>query len=133
MLTFFLILHLLIAAALVGVILLQRSEGGGLGIGGGGMDGVMSSRETANFLTRLTAILAVAFMASSLLLATLVEDRRDARSIIDTPIAGDNEDAIVDENPVDIKVLPPTDGIGPKNDDRSGASLPEVPIDDPSS
>ncbi|MEC8026018.1 MAG: preprotein translocase subunit SecG, partial [Pseudomonadota bacterium] len=59
--------HLMIAAGLIVVILLQRSEGGGLGIGGGaggGMGGFMSARGTANLLTRTTAILAAAFMAT---------------------------------------------------------------------
>ncbi len=47
-----LVLHLMIAAALVGVVLIQRSEGGALGIGGGGGGGFMSGRGAANFLTR---------------------------------------------------------------------------------
>ena len=58
-------IHLMIAAALVAVVLLQRSEGGGLGIGGGGsggMGGFMSARGTANLLTRATAILAACFL-----------------------------------------------------------------------
>ena len=58
MTTILLILHLMIAAALVGVVLLQRSEGGALGIGGGG--GFMTGRGAANFLTRVTASLAAA-------------------------------------------------------------------------
>lgn len=68
-----LIIHLLIALALIGIVLLQRSEGGGLGIGGGGgggggggMAGFMTGRGTANLLTRLTAILAALFMISSI-------------------------------------------------------------------
>jgi len=68
MTTILLTIHLLLALALVGVVLIQRSEGGGLGIGGG-MGGLMSGRGTANFLTRATAILAACFMASSLFLA----------------------------------------------------------------
>lgn len=71
--TLLLIIHLLIALALVGVILLQRSEGGALGIGGGssggGMGGMFSARGTANLLTRTTAVLAVMFITTSLLLA----------------------------------------------------------------
>ncbi len=66
-----LIIHLLIALALIGMVLLQRSEGGGLGIGGGGgggggMGGFMTGRGTANLLTRVTAVLAALFMISSL-------------------------------------------------------------------
>jgi preprotein translocase subunit SecG len=66
-----LVIHLLIAVALVAVVLIQRSEGGGLGIGGGGGGGVMSVRGTANLLTRITAVLAACFMATSLTLAIL--------------------------------------------------------------
>lgn len=62
-------LHIILAIALIGVILIQRSEGGGLGIGGGG--GVMTSRGAANLLTRVTTWLGGAFMATSLLLAIL--------------------------------------------------------------
>lgn len=70
-----LVIHLLVAVALVAVVLIQRSEGGGLGIGGGGggggMGSFMSVRGTANLLTRVTAILAACFMATSLTLAIL--------------------------------------------------------------
>ncbi len=55
MATVLLVVHLLIAAGLVGVVLLQRSEGGALGIGGGGGGGFMTGRGTANLLTRATA------------------------------------------------------------------------------
>jgi preprotein translocase subunit SecG len=70
MITVVLVVHVLIAAAMVGVILIQRSEGGALsGLGGGTMGGLMSARGTANLLTRATAILAGCFFATSLLLA----------------------------------------------------------------
>src|SRR2546429_8347859 len=52
------VVHVLIAIALVGVVLLQKSEGGALGMGGGGMSGFMTGRSTANLLTRTTAVLA---------------------------------------------------------------------------
>jgi preprotein translocase subunit SecG len=65
--TVLLVIHLMVAAALVGVVLLQRSEGGALGIGGGG-GGFLTGRGTANLLTRVTAALAAAFFATSLLL-----------------------------------------------------------------
>ena len=58
MITVVLVIHLLIAVALIGVVLLQKSEGGALGMGGGGMSGFMTGRSTANLLTRTTAILA---------------------------------------------------------------------------
>jgi len=85
--TVVLVIHLLIALALVGVILIQRSEGGGLGMGGGGggggMGGFMSSRATADLLTRTTAILAAGFMATSLILAIMASQGKDQGSILD--------------------------------------------------
>ena len=85
--TIVLIVHLLIALALVGVILLQRSEGGALGIGGGGFGGLMSGRQSANLLTRTTAVLAACFMATSMLLALLASHGSGPRSILDQPVA----------------------------------------------
>jgi preprotein translocase subunit SecG len=67
---------------MIGVVLLQKSEGGGLGIGGGGGGGFLSSRGTANVLTRATAILAATFFATSLLLSILAGWDRKPRSII---------------------------------------------------
>ncbi|MBY0531163.1 MAG: preprotein translocase subunit SecG [Xanthobacteraceae bacterium] len=69
--TTLIVLHLLIVLALIGVVLLQRSEGGALGIGGGGGGGFMSNRGTANVLTRATALLAAGFFLTSLLLSIL--------------------------------------------------------------
>ncbi|MDF1720267.1 MAG: preprotein translocase subunit SecG [Minwuia sp.] len=78
-----LVIHVLIAIALTGVILMQRSEGGALGIGGGG--GVMSTRGAGNLLSRSTAMLAVAFFATSILLAILTGNRGEPDSIISAP------------------------------------------------
>ena len=83
-----LVVHLLLALALIGVVLLQRSEGGGLGIGGGGgggggMGGFLTGRGTANLLTRTTAILAACFMATSLLLTILAGSSSERGSIVD--------------------------------------------------
>jgi preprotein translocase subunit SecG len=72
MTTVLLIIHLFVTLALIGVVLIQRSEGGGLGIGTSqGMGSFMSGRGTANLLTRTTAILATVFMALSLTLALM--------------------------------------------------------------
>src|SRR3977135_2943031 len=84
MITVLLILHLMIAASLVGVVLLQKSEGGALGIGGGG-GGVMSGRGSANFLTRVTAGLAAAFFATSMLLTLLANRTERMPSVFDAP------------------------------------------------
>ncbi len=69
--TVIVVIHLLIVLALVGVVLIQRSEGGGLGIGGG--SGFMSARGAANALTRTTAILGAAFFATSLILGIMAQ------------------------------------------------------------
>ena len=74
------VIHLMLVLALIGVVLLQRSEGGGLGIGGGG--GFMTSRGTANVLTRATAILAGLFFLTSLGLSMLAGVNRAPTSII---------------------------------------------------
>jgi preprotein translocase subunit SecG len=67
--TVIIVIHLMVVLALVGVVLLQRSEGGGLGIGGG--SGFMTARGAANALTRATAILAAAFFVTSLALSII--------------------------------------------------------------
>ena len=68
----FLIIHAILAIALIVVILLQRSDGGALGgIGGGNFSGMLTGRSSANFLTKLTAVLAAMILANSLLLAIL--------------------------------------------------------------
>ncbi len=88
MITVLLVIHLFVAIGLVGVVLLQRSEGGALGIGGGGgggMGGFLTGRGTANLLTRTTAILAAVFLLTSLALARLAGGERVTRSIIDQP------------------------------------------------
>jgi preprotein translocase subunit SecG len=86
MATVLLIIHIMLALALIGVVLLQRSEGGALGIGGGGGGGgFMSGRGAANFLTRATAGLAAAFFATSLILALIAQPVQ--RSILDVPQA----------------------------------------------
>jgi preprotein translocase subunit SecG len=76
------VIHLMIVATLIGAVLLQKSEGGGLGVGGGG--GFMSSRGTANLLTRTTAILAAGFFLTSLFLSWHASLGRKPTSILDT-------------------------------------------------
>jgi preprotein translocase subunit SecG len=85
MLTFIIVIHLMIVLAMCGLVLLQKSEGGGLGIGGGGGGGFMSSRGTTNVLTRSTAILAACFFATSLLLSVIAGWNRNPTSILNRP------------------------------------------------
>jgi preprotein translocase subunit SecG len=79
--TVLIVIHLLIVIALVGVVLLQRSEGGALGIGGGG--GFMTGRGQANALSRATAILGALFFATSLVMSIIAGWSRAPRSIVD--------------------------------------------------
>src|SRR5215470_1056185 len=84
MLQIVLVIHLMIAAALIAVVLMQKSEGGALGIGGGGMSNFMTGRGTANVLTRTTAVLAGCFMLTSVLLVVIPRLGTQAPSIIPT-------------------------------------------------
>jgi preprotein translocase subunit SecG len=77
------VIHVAIAVSLVGVILLQKSEGGALGMGGGGMSGFMTGRSTANLLTRTTGFLAIAFFVTSVMLVVLSNRTSAPRSLID--------------------------------------------------
>ena len=79
--TVIIVIHLMIVSAMIGLVLLQKSEGGGLGMGGGG-GGFLTSRGTSNVLTRTTAILAGIFFATSLLLSILAGLERKPRSIL---------------------------------------------------
>jgi preprotein translocase subunit SecG len=80
--TVVIVIHLMIVLGIIGLVLLQRSEGGGLGIGGGG--GFMTTRGTTNALSRTTAILAAAFFATSLMLSWLAGHDRRPTSILNT-------------------------------------------------
>ncbi|MES2498394.1 MAG: preprotein translocase subunit SecG [Pseudomonadota bacterium] len=84
--TFLLVVHIIVATALVGVILVQRSEGGGLA-SGGNAGGLMSARGAADFLTRTTSVLAGIFVVLSIVLAALASVER-APSTIDTSLVG---------------------------------------------
>ena len=101
-----LIIQLLVAIALVAVILLQQSEGGALGVGGGA-GGMMSGRGAANVLTRTTMILGALFIGNSILLAIVVGVNSEGQSVFER-----NLDAVLPTVPADE--LPadgvPTDG-----------------------
>jgi preprotein translocase subunit SecG len=81
MATVVLVIHLMIAAALVAVVLLQRSEGGALGMGGGGTGGFLTGRGTANLLTRATGVLAACFFFTSIVLTIIAQRSVAPRSV----------------------------------------------------
>jgi preprotein translocase subunit SecG len=97
------VIHLMIVATLIATVLLQKSEGGGLGAGGGA--GFMSSRGTANLLTRTTAVLAVGFFATSLFLSWYASYDRKPSSILGTTPASQSQPS----GPA-APVAPPTSG-----------------------
>lgn len=104
MLLIVLVIHVLISLALVGVVLLQRSEGGALGIGGGsgGGGGLMSGRSAGNVLTKSTGVLGGAFMATSILLAILAGRDGGSGSFLDEPAP-----------PAQTETAPPEEPRGP--------------------
>lgn len=120
--TVLIVIHLMIVVALVGVVLLQRSEGGALGIGGGGGGGnFMSARGAANALTRTTAILAAAFFATSIGLGVL--SGVEGGSVLDN-IPVQNQDGGTGEGILDQ--LPGAEGL--QLGGEEGSSEPTVPI-----
>jgi preprotein translocase subunit SecG len=104
MFAFLLIVQTLIAASLVGVILMQRSEGGGLGVGGSS-SGFMTARGAADFLTRSTAVLGGLFIVLSIVMAAIAGATRTPTKI-DTSLAG--KTATVQQQPVQPAPAQPT-------------------------
>ena len=104
-----LIVHVLIALALVIMVLLQRSEGGALGMGGGNSGGgLMSGRAAGNLLTKSTGILGAVFMISSISLAILAGANSSNRSLFDKP--------------------PPVGASVPAQEEQPAAPQPTVPL-----
>ena len=122
--TVLLVVHLMIAASLVGVVLLQRSEGGALGIGGGGGGGFMSGRGTANLLTRVTAGLAAAFFATSIGL-TLMANQGSS-----TPSGSvfDRVQVPAPSVPAKDGAAVPTPASAPADPTKAGATIPAAPV-----
>ncbi len=103
--------HLLLALGLIGVVLLQRSEGGGLGLGGGGGGGgIMSGRSAASALSKVTWILAVAFIITSLGLTVLAARNSAGSSVVDRiGIPDTAEDNLLAPLGDSESLLPPTE------------------------
>jgi preprotein translocase subunit SecG len=101
--TVVIVIHLMIVAVLIGAVLLQKSEGGGLGMGGGA--GFMSSRGTANLLSRTTAVLAAGFFLTSLFLAWIAGSDRKPSSILGSTPASQSQPA-----GGAVPITPPTSG-----------------------
>ena len=121
-----LIIHLLLALSIIGLVLLQRSEGGGLGIGGGsgGMGSFASAASTANALTRATGLCAAAFFVTSLTLAVLAGSNTSSKSLLETldnvPVAVDTMEQTSDNK------LPEAKASG--SDSLGSNKTPSAPI-----
>lgn len=111
-----LIVHLILALCLIGVVLLQRSEGGGLGMGGGG---AVSARGAATALGKVTWVFAIAFIGTSLTLTVLAARNTTDSSVIDRlgiEAPEENDDGL----------LPPAENLLPPSGDGSPLSPPPV-------
>jgi preprotein translocase subunit SecG len=133
MLTVIIVIHLMLVLALIGVVLLQKSEGGGLI---SSTSGFLSSRGTANVLSRTTALLAAGFFATSLVLSWLASFQRHPASIINTgppgqeapggaPAPAGSAGGILNELQKGIPGLPANRGAGPTP--APAPSGPQVP------
>ena len=117
-------IHLILALALLGIVLLQRSEGGGLGLGGGGGggDGIMSGRGAATALTKITWVLAIAFIITSMSLTIIASRNANSSSIFDR-LGNESQSEEIDTD----ALLPPTDELLPP---VKGEEAPLVPSAD---
>lgn len=124
--------HLILAVLLTGVVLLQRSEGGGLGMGGGGGGGgVMSGRQAANALTRMTWILGVAIFCTSLALTVIAARQASTGSIMDQiGVTGGDQPATPALPNMPLYTPPPATGgnpLTPPAPDAPEAAAPVAP------
>jgi len=115
MATVVLTIHLLLALTLIVVVLLQRSEGGGLGIGGGGGGGIMTGRGAATALSKITWVLGIAFVVTSVVLTVIAARDAGTTSVVDQPLS----------TAPAVPGAPATPGLG-------GDLLPPIPADGPS-
>ena len=131
MFTFLLVVQTLIAASLVAVILMQRSEGGGLGVGGSS-SGLMTARGASDFLTRTTAILGALFVILSIVLAAVAGVSRQAATV-DTSLVNQSAPAPVAPAPLQPSAPladPAAPGAAPAggNQDAGNEAAPTAPL-----
>jgi len=119
--TFLLIVQTLVAVTLISVILMQRSEGGGLGVGGSS-SGFMTARGAADFLTRSTAVLGGLFIVLSIVMAAIAGATRQPTKI-DTSLAGKLPSATQRSQPAPPQPVP-----GPATAPNQNQQAPAVPL-----
>ncbi|MBZ8118879.1 preprotein translocase subunit SecG [Roseovarius sp. LXJ103] len=103
-----LIIHLLLALSLIGVVLMQRSEGGGLGMGGGG--GAATGRSAGTALGKVTWILATAFICTSITLTIIAAQNAGSGSVLDRIVDSPIQAVPDGEIPSGSSLLPPAEG-----------------------
>lgn len=123
MFAFLLIVQALIATSLIGVILMQRSEGGGLGVGGSS-SGFMTARGAADFLTRSTAVLGGLFIILSIVMAAIAGATRTPAKI-DTSLAGRTSTPVQQSQPAPVQPAP---AAVPTNAPQQKKQAPAVPL-----
>lgn len=122
MYTILLVAHTILVIFLIIMVLIQRSDSDGLGsLGGGGGNQFMTGRGTANFMTRTTAILAAAFMITSLALATMAS-RIESRSVVDSAVV---EEPVTTEKTVEKVAEKPVEKTAEKTVEKP--DTPSVP------
>ena len=135
MITILLVILLVIAVAMIGTVLIQRSEGGALGIGGGGQGGgLMSARGSANLLSRATAVLAFLFIAVCLILAVLTGGDRKSASVVEgeavPPTAGEEAGPagpVLPESAGELLVIPDREPVQtPIDEVPAGPAIPDA-------
>ena len=129
-----LVIHLILALSIIGLVLLQRSEGGGLGIGGGGggLGGFASARGTANALTKMTALCAIGFFITSLTLGVLASQHsKQTAGLLENIDPSQIEAMPIQDNdvnaPVGITYTPPSEmpGTAPSKDSNKKEGSPK--------
>lgn len=116
-----LVVHLILAICLIGVVLLQRSEGGGLGMGGGG-GGVVTGRQAATALGKLTWAFAIAFLATSITLTILAAQNSATESVLDRIGTGET----IEADDTDTPARPPAADLLPPSGDDAPALPPRA-------
>lgn len=121
-------IHLILALCLIGVVLLQRSEGGGLGMGGGSGGGAMSGRGAATALTKLTWIFAIGFIITSISLTLIAAQNASGTSVVDQ-FGGSAPAPVVPVSPLGTDLLPPAPANAPLAPPRAddGTTAPVTP------
>ncbi|PKP83545.1 MAG: preprotein translocase subunit SecG [Alphaproteobacteria bacterium HGW-Alphaproteobacteria-18] len=121
-----LVIHILACLAMIGLVLVQKSEGGGLGIGGGAGNSLMSGRGAAGALVRTTMIFGAIFFATSLILTSIANRQSDGRSGIERILDESNPQTAPQQGPLDLFDPTLLNETGPASPEVGIAPAPQV-------